>query len=181
MYQPTPEELANLYNRMDNTPKAGYYRRAREILANVDENLLFDLRTGWSIRSQSDANIWHPIDTRFDPPLCNCISFQSDPTEPNSPHIFHNHPTKGPGRFLRRQCKHTIAYMGYRTILAQHFSLVQSAVPPHIKKAMYNGIVQPANALALSRFAEWLPLYHRDRAAVRLISQELWHPYETYH
>ena len=60
MYQPTPEELKNLHSRMDDTPKAGYYRRAREILADVDGNLFFDLRTGWSVRSQSDANLWHP-------------------------------------------------------------------------------------------------------------------------
>jgi hypothetical protein len=178
MYQPTQEELANLNNGMNSSPKSRYYERAREILANVNANLVFDLLTGWFVHSQSDANLRHPIDTRYEPPLCTCLSFQSDPTEPNTPHIFLNHPTKGAGRFLRRQCKHTIAYMGYRSILAQHCSLVQHAVPRHIPLAMRNGIVQPATASSLHTFACWLPLYYADKNKVTLISMETWHPWK---
>ena len=48
MYQPTQEELANLNNGMNSSPKSRYYERAREILANVNANLVFDLLTGWS-------------------------------------------------------------------------------------------------------------------------------------
>lgn len=177
MYQPTPEEIANLYSRMNETIKAAYYERAREILADVNRNFVFDLRDGWSIRSQSEPLLHYGIDTRYEPPLCHCASFWSDPaTTPNPPHIYLNKPNGG--KLLRRQCKHTLAYMGYRTILAQHFERCQSIIPPHIKRAMYNGILQPADALALNRFAYWLPIYISKPAAVSLISRQLLHPYD---
>jgi hypothetical protein len=179
LYQPTPAELANLHGRMDVTPKAGYYRRARELLADVNTNVAFNLLQGWSVRSQADANLRHPIDTRYEPPLCTCLSFQSDPTEPNSPHIFLDHPGGPHRKFLRRQCKHTIAYMGYRSILAQHCMQVQHALPKHIRLALRNGMVQPANAVALHSFACWLPLYYADQRRVTLIALETWQPWRN--
>ena len=49
-------------------------------------------------------------------------------------------------------------------------------MPPFIKPAMYTGIVQPADALALYRFAHWLPLYLADPVKVAAISAELRRP-----
>ena len=67
--------------------------------------------------------------------------------------------------------------MGYRTILAQHFERCQQHVPPFIKPAMYHGVKQPADALALNRFAYWLPLYLADPVRVAAISAELRRPF----
>lgn len=177
MYQPTPEELLNLNRGMDDTPQARFYERARRILTNVNANLRFDLLMGWAVRSESDASIWHPIDTRFEPPTCTCISYQSDPTDGNTAHIFFNHPTKGPGQFLQRRCKHTIAWMGYRYILAQHCSKVNHNLPKHIRTTMQRGLMQPATPTAMHTFALWLPLYYANTPVVTLVSQETWRPH----
>ena len=175
MYQPTPEEIANVYSRMNNTLKAPYYERAREILQDVNKNFVFDLSYGWFVRSSSQPGMQYGIDTRYEPPLCHCASYWSDPAAPNPPHIYLNKPNGG--KLLRRQCKHTLAYMAYRTILAQHFERLQNNVPPFIKPAMYHGVKQPADALALYRFALWLPLYLADPVKVAAISAELRRPF----
>ena len=57
MYQPTPEEIANVYSRMNDTLKAPYYERAREILQDVNKNFIFDLSYGWFVRSSSQPDM----------------------------------------------------------------------------------------------------------------------------
>ena len=179
LYQPTDEELARLNQGMNSTPQAPFYERAREILRDVNRNLGWQHQSlgGWIVRSQSPnaKDDWYTINTRFEPPVCACASYQSDPARPDNAHIFLPGPT---GRmFIRRQCKHTITYMGYRLILAEHCSkLPGGAVPRHIPLTMAQGLIQPKNAQALWTFAHWLTLYLADPVKVTRIAQETWDP-----
>ena len=180
MYQPTPEELKNLLQQ------DGRHAQSRLLPSEHAKSC----QTSTKISSSTSApagpcaasptpTCWHPhrhhASSRRSATASATSRTRPSPTRRTS---TCNQPQR-PARFLRRQCKHTLAYMGYRTILAQHFERCSSSAAL-IKPAMYHGIKQPANALALNRFADWLPLYLADHVRVAAISAELRRPYETY-
>jgi hypothetical protein len=149
LYRPTLAEVLNLWpNLRPEDPWRRFYLEARHLAGLAHERFQFDfLKKRWTIGD--DANIAHVIDATASPPTCTCALFADD-----SRNMLQ---ARGPAG-VTRYCPATLAFVGYRRILANRFHDLGASRPPHVKFIFWQGLTQPATALDIFRFAAWLAL-----------------------
>ena len=143
LYQPSTRETAPLWAVKPDDPNFPYYEEARKILADVNAFFAYGNR-GWECKAAAGSNTYR-IALMEGVPTCECAEYVESPMISPRPK----------GRHVRH-CRHTLAYIGYREILAEQADWRRPAIPVNIRLWPIQGKVQPQNAFALFKFSEWL-------------------------
>lgn len=113
LWQPEPELLDRALPETLTTDQryTEIRRQARILLANVDDNFLWDTVHGWGIR---DGKLIRRLNTDQEPPTCSCPDYHYAPwTVPTS--------LTDPRRVITH-CQHTLAMNTYRRLIAELLS-----------------------------------------------------------